>query len=199
MSESIDSIKAQLWQKMSAKEYRDNFVAAHLSTGIAAQIQTLREDRGWTQKQLGEKASMTQARISLIEGPGYDNYTFSTLKRLAAAFDVAIIARFAQFSELATWTADLSPQKLAVPSFGDDAIPPLSENVTRRLAVADIGSDIRAATGLASGGIGGTESVSLGSALGQTYSALQGYVPRRHDFLPSLEEVKGREKEKVAA
>jgi transcriptional regulator with XRE-family HTH domain len=124
MSDSIDSIKAQLWQKMSTKEYRDNFVAAHLSTGIAAQIQALREDRGWTQQQLGDKVGMTQARISLMEGPGYDSYTFSTLKRLATAFDVAIIARFAAFSELAAWTADLSPRKLAVVSFARDTIAP---------------------------------------------------------------------------
>lgn len=138
MSESINSIKAQLWQKMSHKEYRDNFVAAHLSTGIAAQIQTLREDRGWTQDQLGEKSGMTQARISLLESPGYDSYTFLTLKRLAAAFDVAIIARFAPFSEIAAWTADLSPQKLAVPSFAKDAITAAPEGpLPLRPAAAD--------------------------------------------------------------
>jgi transcriptional regulator with XRE-family HTH domain len=122
MSESINSIKAQLWHKMSNKEYRDNFVAANLSAGVAAQIQTLREDRGWTQKQLGEKAGMTQARISLVEDPAYDKYTFSTLRRIAAAFDVALIARFARHSELADWVANLNPRKLSIPSFDNDVI-----------------------------------------------------------------------------
>lgn len=161
MSESINSIKSQLWQKMSHKEYRDNFVAAHLSTGIAAQIQTLREDRGLTQEQLGEKSGMTQARISLLESPGYDSYTFATLKRLATALDVAIIARFAAFSELVTWTADLSPQKLAVPSFANDAIgasselrPPLAIT-TPTMTSAGVASIGQTQTNL--GAIGGQE------------------------------------------
>jgi transcriptional regulator with XRE-family HTH domain len=133
MSESINSIKAQLWHKMSNKEYRDNFVAANLSTGIAAQIQTLREDRGWTQTQLGEKAGMTQARISLLEDPGYDKYTFSTLRRIGAALDVALIARFARYSELADWVANLNPRKLSVPSFDDDVIS-TPESIPQRRA-----------------------------------------------------------------
>jgi transcriptional regulator with XRE-family HTH domain len=125
MSEHIDSIKAELWKKMRNKEYREAFVSATLSTTIAAQIQTLREtrpDHPWTQKDLANKTGMSQARISVMEDPSYDKYTFSTLKRIAAAFDVAFIARFVPFSELVTWTSDLSPEKLGVLGFEYDSI-----------------------------------------------------------------------------
>ena len=71
MFESTESIRAQLWEKMRGKPYRDSFVAAHLSTNIAAQIQTLREKRGWSQGELAEKAGMARSRISVMENPSY--------------------------------------------------------------------------------------------------------------------------------
>jgi transcriptional regulator with XRE-family HTH domain len=121
-SENIDTIRQQLWDKMRNKEYRDTFVAAHLSTNIAAQIQTLRENRGWMQKDLADKTGMTQARISIMENPAYDKFTLSTLKRIASAFDVALTVRFSAFSELVYWVSDLSPEKIEVPSYTDDSL-----------------------------------------------------------------------------
>ena len=120
MSESIDTIRTQLWEKMRDKPYRDTFVAAHLSTNIAAQIQTIREQRGWTKKKLAEKSGMSPSRITVMEDPSYEKFTLSTLKRLASAFDVALIARFAPFSDLVDWVADLSPEKLETPKFESD-------------------------------------------------------------------------------
>lgn len=122
MSESIDTIRTQLWEKMRDKPYRDTFVAAHLSTNIAAQIQTIREERGWTKKQLAQEAGMSPSRITVMEDPSYENFTLSTLKRLASAFDVALIARFTPFSDLVDWVAELSPEKLQAPEFKKDAL-----------------------------------------------------------------------------
>jgi transcriptional regulator with XRE-family HTH domain len=122
MSENIDSIRAQLWAKMRDKPYRDTFVAAHLSTNIAAQIQTLRETRGWKQKELAQKTDMGPARISVMENPSYDRFNLSTLRRLASAFDVALTVRFEPFSSLVNWVANLSPEKLSVPGFDQDSL-----------------------------------------------------------------------------
>ena len=122
MSENIDTIRTQLWAKMRDKPYRDTFVAAHLSTNIAAQIQTIREQRGWTKKQLGQKAGMSPSRITVMEDPSYEKFTLTTLKRLASAFDVALIARFTPFSDLVDWVAELSPEKLQTPEFEQDAL-----------------------------------------------------------------------------
>lgn len=125
MSDHIESIRAQLWEKMrGSKRYRHAFVAAHLSTNIAAQIQTIRESQlePWTQKDLAEKTGMAPARISVIENPSYDKLTLSTLKRIAEAFDVALIVRFVPFSELVNWVSELSPEKMNAVSFDRDSL-----------------------------------------------------------------------------
>jgi transcriptional regulator with XRE-family HTH domain len=143
MSESIDSIRTQLWEKMrgksseKGKRYRDNFVAAHLSANIAAQIQTMRESRGWMQKDLATKADMSPARISVMENPSYENLNLKTLRRLASALDVALVVKFAAFSELVNWIANLSPEKLNVPSFLEDSLSG-EEKEANQFATAEV-------------------------------------------------------------
>ena len=127
MSENIDTIRAQLWEKMRDKPYRDTFVAAHLSTNIAAQIQTIREQHGWTKKQLAQKAGMAPSRITVMEDPSYEKFTLTTLKRLASAFDVALITRFTPFSDLVDWVAKLSPEKLETLEFERDSLSHLGK------------------------------------------------------------------------
>lgn len=124
MSDHIASIRAQLWEKMRSPKYREAFVAAHLSTNIAAQITTLRESQPqpWTKRTLAKETGMAPARISVIENPSYDKHTLSTLKRVAKAFDVALVVRFEAFSSLVKWVADLSPEKMVVASFSRDSL-----------------------------------------------------------------------------
>lgn len=116
--------RSRLWEKFRSKVYRDAFVESHLSTNIAAQIHSLREARGWTQEKLADTAHMAQARISIMEGPSYRGFTLSTLKRLASAFDVALIVRFVPFGELLEWSTSLTPERLAPPNYGADRLPP---------------------------------------------------------------------------
>jgi transcriptional regulator with XRE-family HTH domain len=107
---------------MRNKEYRDSFVAAHLSTNIAAQLKTIRESQDITQKALAAKSGMSAARISVMENPSYDKFNISTLRRLASALDVALVVKFIAFSELVDWVSNLSPDKIAAPSFESDSI-----------------------------------------------------------------------------
>jgi transcriptional regulator with XRE-family HTH domain len=111
---------------MKSKKYRDSYVAAHISNTIASQIAALREARGWTQKQLADKTGMKQSRISALENPNYENFTSGTLRRIASAFDVALTIRFTPFSELAQWTAELSPDRIAIPDFANDNLTTIS-------------------------------------------------------------------------
>ncbi|MCL5958538.1 MAG: helix-turn-helix domain-containing protein [Chloroflexi bacterium] len=104
------------------KEYRDLSVAEKIRTAIAFQIRAMREDRGWTQSDLGARTGMAQETISQLEDPDNGRLTLRTLKRVASAFDVALIVRFAPFSDLFDWMANLSPEDLAVPSFENDRI-----------------------------------------------------------------------------
>jgi transcriptional regulator with XRE-family HTH domain len=114
-------INKRLIADMKNKEYRDAFVSEHIDTGIPFQIRALREQRGLTQKELAERAGMKQERISAIENPNYKNaFTLSTLKRLASAFDIALIVRFAPISQLVDWELKLSPESLQAVSFNED-------------------------------------------------------------------------------
>ena len=112
----------KIWKRMKSKVRRDSYVAAHISNTVASQILMLREAKGWTQMTLAQKSGMQQSRISALEDPNYENFQAATLRRLASAFDVALTIRFIPFSELAGWTATLSPDKLAPVDFERDGL-----------------------------------------------------------------------------
>lgn len=122
MSPSISTTLKGIWRRLADKEYRDSFVASNIANTVASQINALREQRGWTQKDLAKRAGMAQSRISSLEDPNLENFEIVTLKRLASAFDVAVVVRFVPFSELASWTAELSENKLLAPDFVHDSI-----------------------------------------------------------------------------
>jgi transcriptional regulator with XRE-family HTH domain len=106
---------------LSDATYRHAFVEQEIKVGVPFQIRALRVQRGWSQKKLGEKAGgMAQETISLLENPNYGRMNISTLLRLAAAFDVGLTLRFVQFSSVVDWAADMSANRLEVPSYEDD-------------------------------------------------------------------------------
>ena len=110
----------QLWKSLEDEEYRRAFIAD--DTGLAFQIKLLRDKKGWTQAELGERAGgKRQETISQWENPNYGKYSLSTLKDLATAFDVGMMVRFAPFSELVEWNANLTPERIAPPSFDEEA------------------------------------------------------------------------------
>jgi transcriptional regulator with XRE-family HTH domain len=101
------------------REYRRAF-ADEIATSLAFQIRRLREARQWSQEDLAEKTEKKQPTISQWEDPNYGRYSLKTLKELAAAFDVALLVRFAAFSELADWTVDVPPSRLTPPSYEEE-------------------------------------------------------------------------------
>jgi transcriptional regulator with XRE-family HTH domain len=119
----------ELMGRLADEEYRREFASEYIGTGLAYQIRLLREGRGWTQKELAQRTGQAQGTISQLESPNYGRYSISTLKRLAAAFDVALLVRFAPFSELAHWMLHLTPQRLAPPSFADELEPAFARMV----------------------------------------------------------------------
>jgi transcriptional regulator with XRE-family HTH domain len=114
--ERKEKLKAQL----KDKRYRDAFVSEHIDTGIPFQIRALRKQRELTQKKLSEITGMAQERISIAENPNYSRFNLKTLKRIASAFDVALIVRFVPFSELVNWELNLSSEALEAVSFEKD-------------------------------------------------------------------------------
>lgn len=106
--------------KLRNREYREAWVEAHIDNSIAFQIASLRKARGGDQKTLEEKAGIGQTAISRLEDPDYGRQSLTTLKKIAAVFDVALEVRFIPFSELAESVNELSPAFYLPASFPED-------------------------------------------------------------------------------
>lgn len=112
---------SKLWEKLSNPEYRRAYVASQINIGIPAQLKALLKSRGWTQRKLADEAGMLQPRISGLLTPGRTSPNIKTLRRIAEAFDCALIVRFVPFSELARWSEHFDPEAFHVAAFDEDA------------------------------------------------------------------------------
>jgi transcriptional regulator with XRE-family HTH domain len=95
---AMNELVKTLVTEFDDKEYAHAYMEEFSNMAIAAQIKVLREQRGWTQKQLAESAKMKQERISALEDVDYDAWTIKTLRKLAKAFDLTIKVSFEKFS-----------------------------------------------------------------------------------------------------
>ncbi len=116
-SPTISDRRRDLFESLQDEDYRSAFADEHVGTGLAFQIRLLREDNGWTQEELAQRASKAQETITQWENPNYGRYSQNTLKKLAKAFDVGLLVRFVAFSELVEWTVDVTPERLRPPSY----------------------------------------------------------------------------------
>lgn len=75
------------------REERSQMLERYLKVAIASQIGLNRRVRGWSQKELAEKAGIKQAQVSRIE-KGQNLPNLETLRKLASALDVALMVQF---------------------------------------------------------------------------------------------------------
>ncbi|HEX4002934.1 MAG TPA: helix-turn-helix transcriptional regulator [Candidatus Acidoferrales bacterium] len=143
MQFEVSSFRLDVWQELSqGPRERSRFVDSQLTKYIAFQIRAMRARRGWTQGTLGEKTNMNQNMIYRLENPSYGKPTISTLKRVAAAFDVALVVRFVPFRKLLDWVTStpsidegVSSESLAVTEFDqEEAMVELGVTARQRLA-----------------------------------------------------------------
>jgi transcriptional regulator with XRE-family HTH domain len=99
---------------LSERESRESYVRAKLNQLIPSQIRALRLRQTWTQKQLGEKAEMKQARISAVETTGEVNFSLETLVRIASALRVGLKVEFVPYSEMMAWENRFSQDSFTV-------------------------------------------------------------------------------------
>lgn len=119
---TTDTKRQKVIRSLRDKESRDAYVSAHIETGVQFQVRANRYRREWTQSELATRAGWkSQAAISLAENSDDRSPSIPTLKKIAAAFDVALIVRFVPFSELVDYNQSLGGRDLGIPSFDDDA------------------------------------------------------------------------------
>jgi len=116
MSDLIKSLK----QSFGNKEYRHAYVDDFLSASIATQIKVLREQRGWSQKELAAHAGMMQPRISVLENINYSSWSIKVLRKIAEAFDLTLCVSFESFGKRVKDITKFSREALERDSFNDD-------------------------------------------------------------------------------
>jgi transcriptional regulator with XRE-family HTH domain len=101
-----------MWQRLlRSKQYREEFAISMLKRMIPYQVRALRHTRQWKQAQLAEHSGLTQGVISRAEDPDYGNLTLTTIGKIAAGFDLAVIIKIAPFSELLRFNSRLSERE----------------------------------------------------------------------------------------
>jgi len=129
MKDLLNSLK----KSFRDKEYRHGYVDEFLNANIATQIKVLREQRGWSQKELAKRAGMLQPRISILENVDYSSWSISALRKIAEAFDLTLCVSFESFGRRVQDIFSLKRENLERPSFDeDDFFEQTIENVEAR-------------------------------------------------------------------
>lgn len=119
---NLNSI-SKLWEKLQNKKYREGYAEGQIEIEFPFQIRALRQARNWTHKQLAEHSGISKQRIVELEDTHYDPITWEELYKLSAAFDVALMLKFASFSELVRHESEFHPETFDVTSFSNDSMP----------------------------------------------------------------------------
>ena len=117
MNDSRDVLKREL----EDEEYRYAYAEDFLNTWVATQIVALREQRGMSQTELGNKIGTKQPGVSRLENVNHSTWKTETLKRIARALGVRLRISFETFGTLLDEDACFGRQYLMRPEFKDDA------------------------------------------------------------------------------
>jgi transcriptional regulator with XRE-family HTH domain len=113
-----------LSQKLKDKKYRDAYVKATVTHGIAHQIRVNRQARGLSQQALAELChpKTTQAVISRLEDTANGKFNIASILKIASALDVAVIVKLVPFSKFLLETDDKTVAGLTASSFQPDDV-----------------------------------------------------------------------------
>lgn len=91
----MKTYRKHLAQKLEDGSFAKEFHAEREKLRIAYDIHAARIKSGLTQKQLAEKAGLTQQMVSRIENANVPNMAYNTVRRIADALDmdVGLVAR----------------------------------------------------------------------------------------------------------
>ncbi len=133
--------RRKLIERLRNRDFRRAFAEEAVDVGIPIQIREMRTARGWSQTQLGKEAGMAQEQVSLAEKLSYGRFTVATLKKLAAAFDCALMVRFVSYSELLAWKDRVDETLITPPPFNaDTALNELAFSETSRAPSRNVAS-----------------------------------------------------------
>jgi hypothetical protein len=100
-------------RELEDTEFRDGFVADRVRTRFALLVRSLREQRGWSQAELGRRMSKPQSVISRLEDPDYGRISLQTIFEVAAAFDLPVYIDLPNWEEWFGLMEDMSTRSMA--------------------------------------------------------------------------------------
>lgn len=110
----MKTLTERLSNEFADAEYAHAYMESHAVSRLAAQIYSLRKQRGWSQEELAKRAGIAQERISKIESADFDSLTMKTLRNFSHAFDVNLHISFEPFSEGILDVINSTPSQLQV-------------------------------------------------------------------------------------
>ena len=108
------------FNKLKNKKYRHAYLKEHIRVGIASQIRILRNKSNMNQSQLAEIIGTRQSVISRLEDPDSGAVNINTLLKIAEAFDVSLLVKFASFGKFIIESQDISPKMLSVSNYTEE-------------------------------------------------------------------------------
>jgi transcriptional regulator with XRE-family HTH domain len=117
-----DDLRERLLAEFQDQDFRHAYLEDFLNSVVSTQIRTLREKAGWSQAELADLIATTQSAISRNESPDYSRWNIATLRKLARAFDRALIVKFAGFGEALGDIERFRLDRLIPPSFDEDPV-----------------------------------------------------------------------------
>jgi transcriptional regulator with XRE-family HTH domain len=115
----------KLISRLSVPAYRHAYMVEGVKTWIARQVRALREQRDWSQEDLGRRTGKPQSAISRVEDPDYGKLTLQTLFDLARAYDLPLLVQFVEWSDWLCRMDDSSSEALQKEAFSADALKDL--------------------------------------------------------------------------
>jgi transcriptional regulator with XRE-family HTH domain len=76
-------------RRMTSPEAQEGYHAAQLAAALGDTVRHLRTERGWTQKELGKRARLTQSAVARLEA-GDSVPTLRVLERVAHALGAQV-------------------------------------------------------------------------------------------------------------
>lgn len=98
-------------------EFRNGFVADHVRTRLALLVRSLREQRGWSQAELGRRLGKPQSVVSRIEDPDYGKLSTQTVFEVASAFGLPVYIDLPEWDEWFRLMEDMSSRSFKRKSF----------------------------------------------------------------------------------